>query len=110
MADKNHAPVRWDVSLAADLLGKRLLVGLTYVGVGGTPVDHLQVHGRVQTADPHSGVILQLEGKRAGESFTLPPDTSAIRIAPPGDYHLRSTGETVANPDYLAEWTINDPS
>lgn len=110
MADEDQPPARWDANLAADLSGKRLLVGLTYVGAGGTPVEHLQVHGRVQAADPHSGIILQLEGKRAGESFTLPPDTSAIRGAQPGDYHLRSTGETVANPDYLAEWTIHDPS
>ena len=42
-----------------------------------------------------------------GEILGLPPDLSSTRIAPPGEYRLRSTGEVVVDPDYLTTWNIN---
>jgi hypothetical protein len=44
-----------------------------------------------------------------GEEFSIPPDLSAIEIAAPGDYTLRSTNEVVRNPDYLASYSVTLP-
>ncbi|WP_322311900.1 hypothetical protein [Parvibaculum sp.] len=40
----------------------------------------------------------------------MPPDTSAFSAAQPAEYHLRSTGETVTNPDALATWEVYPPA
>ncbi|GAB5895435.1 hypothetical protein [Mycolicibacterium mageritense] len=41
-----------------------------------------------------------------GETFTLPPAPESFSPAPPGEYRLRSTGEVVTDPDYLATRTV----
>jgi hypothetical protein len=32
-----------------------------------------------------------------------------MKQAPVGEYRLKSTGEVVVNPDYVASWTITEP-
>ena len=44
-----------------------------------------------------------------GEIFCLPPNLSSTKIAPLGEYRLRSTGQIVVDPDYLTTWNINIP-
>jgi hypothetical protein len=99
----------WDEALAARLPGRLVLVGLTYLDVSGEPVEQTQFFGRVQSAEAGRGILLRLEGARAGEACNLPPDTRAFREAEPGEYRLRSTGETIVDPDFIAQWTINPP-
>ena len=41
-----------------------------------------------------------------GSTLILPGDLSSTRIARPGEYKLRSTGEVVTNPDFLATWNF----
>jgi hypothetical protein len=43
------------------------------------------------------------------ELFTLPPNPEHFHDARPGVYRLRSTGETVENPDLTTVWTIKEP-
>jgi hypothetical protein len=78
--------------------------------VGLTHLDH---HGKLIRQQQYHGVITRITEKgiflRFGdgtERCVLPPDTTHLEKAKPGDYRLRSSGEVVTNPDYLAQWTI----
>ena len=111
-SDDEEAPPDdcWDADLVASLPGKLVLVGLTYLDPDGAVAEREQLYGRVETLDPEEGVLLALEGGRAGEWYWLPPDTRPFAQAAAGDYRLRSTGEIVSNPDYTANWTVYPPS
>ena len=98
-------PPPLDHDLARALVGKRVLVGLTYLHADETLDEQRQVHGVVTRAD-ESGVAIELPD---GGEFTLPPDLRPYRPAPPGEYRLRSTGEVVVDPDYTAAWTVTRP-
>ena len=78
-----------------------VLVGITYLTHEEQLISQEQMHGRVVTADPEQGICLKLDGVRNGDHYWLPPDTGWFKDAAPGTYTLRSTGETVENPDYL---------
>lgn len=105
--DFNGAPA-WDPALAIQLPGKMLLVGLSYFEAGAeAPCDQQQVFGRVVHADARKGILLSLEGQRAGETFNLPPDTRSFQAATPGEYRLRATGELVNDPDFTVSFAIH---
>ena len=103
--DIDERPV-WDENLADSIVGKVVLVGLTYLDADGRLVEQQQFFGRVATADSRKGILLSLEGQRAGEKCNLPPDTRAIEIASSGEYRLRGTGEVVTDPDYTVMFSI----
>jgi|TARA_B100000614_G_C14540193_1_gene489982 hypothetical protein len=101
----------WDEARAAWLMGKYVLVGITYFAADGETVEHRQeFHGRVVEVDRENGLSIECAGALAGEVMHLPPDTSAFVSAQRADYKLRSTGETVTNPDALATWSVYPPS
>jgi len=54
------------------------------------------------------GIRIRLQD--SDKRFDLPPDPRGIRVAKPGTYRLRSTGQEVVDPDYLATWTIVKPA
>ena len=94
----------WDPKLAVELVGKRVLVGVTDLAPDGAVAGQRQFHGHAIRADRCAGIALRLGGARAGEEVVLPPDTRAFRPAAPGEYRLRGTGEVVENPDFLTTW------
>ena len=96
----------WDHRFAAAMDGATVLVGLTYNEPTGERYE--QFAGTVMSATPDS-VVLRLEGERAGDLFTLPPDLSAFHPASPGRYTLRGSGEVVDDPDYTKSWTVTPP-
>ncbi len=106
MNDKFDARAPWDATFAARLPGKLLLVGLTYLDVDGELIDKQQIFGRVLSATPRGGISLRLEGRRTGERYALPPDTSSFWKAKAGEYRLHATGEVVVNPDYIVAFSI----
>jgi hypothetical protein len=93
--------LEWD-----ELIGKRVLVGITYQDRRGRVCDVEQIHGRIESVDPQAGVTVELAGAKAGEKYTLPPELAAFQRAEPGEYRLRSTGEVVSDPDLVATWTV----
>lgn len=99
-------PEHWDDELAAALVGKTLLVGVTYCTADDQVVRREQFHGVVISADPRQGIVLELDGARRGERHDLPPMTQVFQRARPGEYRLSATGEVVHDPDYLATYTI----
>lgn len=97
----------WDALLAKTLPGQMVLVGLAYFDAGAEePFEQQQLFGRVVHADERKGILLSLEGQRAGEQFNLPPDTRSFQEAEPGEYRLRTTGEVVVNPDFTVTFSI----
>jgi hypothetical protein len=85
-------------------VGKQLLVGITYLSHKGEMIRQEQFHGLIVEADERGIVI---ERADTGELASLPP---GLDRATPGEYQLRSTGELVVNPDYVAKWTCTEPS
>ncbi len=96
----------WDPKLAVELIGKRVLVGVTDLAPDGAVVGQRQFHGHAIRADRRVGIAVRLEGARSGEELVLPPDTRAFHRAAPGEYRIRGTGEVVKDPDYLTTWSI----
>jgi len=84
------------------MIGKRILVGITYLGSGDEPDDTVQLTGTVTAVEP---LVTIDHGQPA--PFTLPPLQDAYDRAPPGKYTLRGSGEVVENPDFIATWTVS---
>ena len=97
----------WDEEFAQGLIGKTLLVGLTWVDPAGDRLE--QMHGEVVSVDARRGIELRLAGKRAGDVYRLPPDLRGIAAAEPASYRLHATGEVVESPDFTATWVIHPP-
>ena len=104
--DMESHPV-WDETLADRLVGKVLLVGLTYLSADGSVLNQEQFYGTVVSVHSRRGIGLVLAGQRAGEEYTLPPDTRSVEVAASGEYRLRATGEAVCNPDFTVMFTLS---
>ena len=94
----------WDDDEAEWLLGQYALIGVTWAYNDGETVG--QYHGRIVSADRVNGIAIMCEGRWEGEMLVLPPATGWFEPANPGEYRLRSTGETVTDPDVLSTWRI----
>jgi hypothetical protein len=97
----------WNEALAETLVGKVLLVGMTYRSDDGSVLNQEQFYGTVVSAHSRQGIALALAGQRAGEEYKLPPDTRTIEVAASGEYRLRATGEVVCNPDFTVMFTLS---
>ena len=104
----NEQRAVWEDGFAQEMLGKTMLVGMTYTDPRGDRLE--QFYGEVVSVDRAKGVPSRLAGSRSGEVFWLPPDLRSVFRAPPGSYRLRSTKEIVENPDYTAAWTVHPKS
>lgn len=87
---------------ARDLIGRRMIVGVTRLTSDGQLQDQQQFHGRIVRANLGEGIVLQ---QASGEELRIPPDLRALFGARRGQYRSRSTGEVVTDPDLLATWT-----
>lgn len=103
----DSAPPPWDQDEADGLVGQLLLAGFTYLAADGkTITSQVQCWGRIVSATP-KGIAVLCEGKVwSGQTITLPPHLSTFLAGNPGEYRLRSTGETVNDPDLTTSWTI----
>jgi hypothetical protein len=78
MSDNFDEKDIWDDALGQCLVGKVLLVGITYVGVDGSVIAQQQFFGEAVSVHPRKGILLSLRGQRLGEQYNLPPDTRAV--------------------------------
>jgi hypothetical protein len=102
----------WDKARADGLIGKIVLLGLTFATADGEVIDQIQRHGVVEQADADTGIAVRLVGPGQvwdGEVYVLPPDLRPFLEAAPGSYRLRSTGETIVDPDFTSTWEIRSP-
>lgn len=89
-----------------ELIGKVLLVGITYYTKENEVLEQKQFYGTVVEANES---IIRIKQKDETE-FSLPPDLSSTKRARPGEYKLRSTNEIVVNPDFFATWNLVKPN
>ncbi len=95
-----------------EFVGKTVLLGLTFTTAEGELIDQLQRHGIIEQVDPESGIAIRFVAPGHpwdGELYWLPPDTGNLVAAAPGAYTLRSTGETIVDPDFTSTWEIESP-
>ena len=100
--------IDWD-----ELVGKTLLLGLTFADADGNLVERVQRHGVIEVANEEKGVATRFVAPGQpwdGELYWVPPDRRSFSEAAPGAYRLRSTGETIVDPDFIASWEIRSPS
>ena len=90
-----------------ELVGKTILVGVTYLDNTGTEIQKTQFFGTIINADEYKGILIKKAN--TDEEFFLPSQINAIRVASPGEYRLHSTGEVIINPDLLTAWAIMKP-
>ena len=94
--------LHWDPAFAAILIGKTLLMNLTFLDDDGEVVERQQFFGVIIDADEGEGITLDLLGEHDGDTYTLPPQTSAIKAAEPGVVSLGGD-----KPDFVASWIIH---
>jgi hypothetical protein len=102
----------WDEDRARSLVGKIVLLGLTFATADGEVIEQVQRHGVIEQADWDEGIGVRLVGPGQvwdGEVYVLPPDLRPFSEAAPGSYRLRSTGETIVDPDFTSTWEIRSP-
>jgi hypothetical protein len=107
MGEAGERPA-WDDAEAAKLVGATVLIGITRLHASGAEQE--QMFGVIKSANSREGFEVTLKGSRTSETYWLPPDLRNFFAAPPGEYHLRGTGEVVTNPDYTSTWTIQPPA
>ena len=86
------------------MIGKRILVGITYLGSGDEPDRTVQLAGTVTAVEP----LVTIDHGQP-EPFTLPPLQDAYDAAPAGRYTLQESGEVVEDPDFVTTWTVSPP-
>ena len=91
----------------ADLIGKVILVGVTYVDQEERVLERKQWWGVIESASASEGIRVNL--KNSSDPCVLPPDLEAIRRAAPGEYRLKGSNEIIRDPDFLTTWTSLDP-
>ena len=94
---------------ARELVGKTILIGVTYRDQSGAEIQQSQMHGVVVSASA-KGVEVSLRGEQHGRNLSLPPDPRFFRVASPGNYRLRGTGEVVHNPQLLCTADVTVPT
>jgi hypothetical protein len=88
------------------LVGKTVLIGITRLDHDDELIEKTEKFGRIASVDPQSGIKVDVGEP---ELFILPPTPENFNEARPGLYRLRSTGETVEDPDLTTIWTIKEP-
>ena len=102
MQVEDGTPPFW-TEKAARMVGKRVLVGKTYVR-GESVLQHVQFNGVIEDASERQGFAVRRSD--TGDIEWLPPDMRAFEQAPPGEYMLRSTGEVIVDPDMVSSWVV----
>ena len=88
-----------------DIIGKHLLIGITFLDKDENVIDQYQTHGKIMSIDSRQGLVIE---KADGTGcYTIPPDINNLHSAPPGEYRIKTTGEVVVNPDFTSTWSVN---
>ena len=87
------------------LNGSVILVGITRFDEDGN-YEQSQFAGKASVRDADTYCLVDLTCTD-GEVRSFPFDRRSLAKARPGDYRLRSTGETITDPDYLMTWEVH---
>jgi hypothetical protein len=92
----------WD-DFRAMLRGKLFLVGLNILDTNAKVTEKYQTAGVVEDLTDDGFFLLR---RTDGSLFTIPYEPKTIEAARKGEYILKSTGETITDPDYLTTWDV----
>ncbi len=84
-----------------NIIGKLILVGITYENKNGDVLSYRQFHGRVIQADSIKGITIKNE---SNQTYNLPPDLNYFIVAKPGEYREKESGIVISDPDYITQW------
>lgn len=87
-------------------VGKKILVGLTYLNANGEVREQMQLHGSISSIGAHT---LAFEKADGSGQFAIPFDGQLDAADPESVYTLRSTGEEVTGVNFVASFTIHTP-
>lgn len=87
------------------MIGKRILVGLTYLDQAGEVSSQIQMHGLIRSTEGHTLVFDRSDG--SGD-FCIPFDGSLEESDPELIYTLRGTGEKVTGVHYVSTFVIHE--
>jgi len=99
--------MHFDKAFAKKLVGRSILIGVSVINSDGETESQEQMHGLVKSASETDGILILLNGSFKGNEWQMPPDTSCIKVAKPGEYYLKATGEKIKNPDFLCNWEVH---
>jgi len=85
------------------LVGRTVLVGITFVDEAGVILRREQAFGMIAEAADGVVTVRRPDGQ---EPVVLPADEESFQPAKPGTYQLSGTGHDVVNPDYVTTWTV----
>ncbi len=88
----------------AQMIGKTLLVGITYLDSDGLVTERVQFAGVVIAVDPP--VTIE---RGSSKPFTLQPALDAFFIGVPGEYRLRDSDGIVVDPNFVTTWAVHAP-
>jgi len=109
--EADNATAIWDEEKASALRGACVLVGMTYCDPDGAVRSQIQYFGIVAAVVPNRGIAIQCQSSTfAGTVQWLPPDLRSFTRAKPGEYRLRTTGETLTDPDFTSTWVVKAPA
>lgn len=94
-----------DKKKAAEMVGKVVLVGVTYRNAKGEISETREYFGVVDRINADEGLVI-IRGDTE-EEMSLPPMLEHYQKAKPGTYNLKSCDYAVEDPDYLATWVVN---
>ena len=97
-----------DASKAKAMIGKVVLVGVTYRNEKDEVTGLQEYFGVVTRINETEGLVI-ISGDN-DEEIGLPPMLEQYEVAGPGIYNLKSCDYSVENPDFLATWTVYPPS
>lgn len=107
MSSENSRPP-FDQKIAAQYIGKHVLIGISIYNSKGSFVRQEQIHGVISGVSENTGITVDLKGVNEGSIRNFPPNIQSLSIAKKGEYTLRQTGEVVKDPDLLWTWNITD--
>lgn len=88
-------------------VGKRILVGLTYLTSNGEVREQVQLHGLISSVGDHA---LSFDKADGSGPFAIPFDGKLNSANPESVYTLRSSGESVTGVNFIASFTIHPPA
>lgn len=88
---------------AKEVLGKLILVGISFYTSSGTFIEQFQTNGIGEIVEDD---LLYLR-RDDGTVFAIPYDQDYIKRAQPGVYSEKLTGKQITNPDFLSQWRID---
>lgn len=101
------------------IIGKTVLVGLSYYDKDGELLQTRQLSGKVVETDDEKGIAIKLpiapeassneahQEEPKNEHFVLPSSLSCWFKAPPGHYKNPTNQIDITDPDFLVTWDIH---